>query len=229
MLDWWYFVLMFERHTRMNSAKLEASGLPAPLFATRQNTLYSNPKCSFGSFFYRFVYGCMFCILLFNSVSYAFLLLCLCILIHKYALFSILFANWHSPATLTEFFRAFSSVVRQMPGYTSQRRGTVLTLPNYWIVLFYLLFVSIGLFYVLFVCKCVLYYCHRVSTQIYHIKNISRYQPSKLQISHFKGKLNAWHDNWTQDGPISHCQHLNCSRVKRTIISELTQWRHTCL
>jgi len=29
------------------------------------------------------------------------------------------------------FFRAFSSVVRQMPGYTSQRRGTVRTLPNW--------------------------------------------------------------------------------------------------
>jgi len=28
------------------------------------------------------------------------------------------------------FFRAFSSVVRQMPRYTSQRRGTVHTLPN---------------------------------------------------------------------------------------------------
>ena len=64
------------------------------------------------------------------------------------------------------FFRAFSSVVRQMPGYTSQRRGTVRTLPNSWTVLFYVLFVSIVLFYVLFVCKCVLYYCHRVSTQL---------------------------------------------------------------
>jgi len=28
------------------------------------------------------------------------------------------------------FFRAFPSVVRQMPGYTSQRRGTVRTLLN---------------------------------------------------------------------------------------------------
>ena len=85
------------------------------------------------------------------------------------------------------FFRAFSSVVRQMPGYNSQRRGTVRTLPNWWIVLFYLLFVSIVLCYilfvsivlfsVLFVCKCVLYYCHRVATQLqlnisYHIVRI---------------------------------------------------------
>jgi hypothetical protein len=53
------------------------------------------------------------------------------------------------------FFRAFSSVVRQMPGYTSQSRGMARTLPNWWIV-----------FCVLFVCKCVLYYCHRVATQL---------------------------------------------------------------
>jgi len=33
-------------------------------------------------------------------------------------------------------------------------------------VLFFVLFLSIALFYVLFVCKCVLYYCHRVSTQL---------------------------------------------------------------
>ena len=42
-----------------------------------------------------------------------------------------------------------------------------------WTVLFYVFFVSIVLFYILVVCKCVLYYCHRVSTQlqlcIYHI------------------------------------------------------------
>jgi hypothetical protein len=60
----------------------------------------------------------------------------------------------------------FSSVVRQMPGHTSQTWDTVRTLPKQWTVLFYVLFVSIGLFYILFVCKCVLYYCHRVSTQL---------------------------------------------------------------
>jgi len=44
-----------------------------------------------------------------------------------------LVTNWLFPwlrfYTL-RFFRAFSSVVRQMPGYTSQSWGTVRTLPN---------------------------------------------------------------------------------------------------
>jgi hypothetical protein len=74
-------------------------------------------------------------------IFYVFLLLGLCILIVR--------LPW------LRFFRAFSSVVRQMPGYNSPRRGTARTLPK-----------LIVLFCVLFVCKCVLYYCHRVSTQL---------------------------------------------------------------
>jgi hypothetical protein len=89
-------------------------------------------QCSDGLsvLFYCFVYGRMFCILLFNSVSYVFVLLFLCVLfvckcvlppgdnpiavniyiyhiIDTHAPFCMLFANWHSPATLTEVFPCF--------------------------------------------------------------------------------------------------------------------------
>jgi hypothetical protein len=67
------------------------------------------------------------------------------------------------------FFRAFSSVVRQMPGLNPQRRGTAHTLHNCYVVLCIVCFV---LFYVLFVCICVLYCCHRVATQL-QLTNIS--------------------------------------------------------
>jgi len=40
-------------------------------------------------------------------------------------------------------------------------------------VLFYVLYVFVS-FYVLFVCKCVLYYCHQVLTQL-QLTNISSY------------------------------------------------------
>ena len=39
-------------------------------------------------------------------------------------------------------------------------------------MLFYVFFLSIVLFYVLFVCKCVMYYCYWVATQL-QLKNIS--------------------------------------------------------
>jgi hypothetical protein len=74
-----------------------------------------------------------------------------------------------------KFFPAFSSVVRQMPGYTSQKTGHgphSSKLVNC-VVLCIVCFVS---FSVLFVCICVLYYCHRVSTQLQ--LNISYYMIS---------------------------------------------------
>jgi hypothetical protein len=53
------------------------------------------------------------------------------------------------------FFRVLSSVVGQILRYNSQRRDTARTLLK-----------LIVLFCVLFVCKCVLYYCHRLSTEL---------------------------------------------------------------
>jgi hypothetical protein len=79
-------------------------------------------------------------------------------------------ASWHYSATLMRVFRAFSSVVRQKPGYNSQRRGTARTLPKLF-VLFCVLFVLCRSVYCL--CKCVLYYCHRVAIQLWFNKYIS--------------------------------------------------------
>jgi len=101
-------------------------------------------------------------------VIYVFLLLCLCILIVCLCIFIVptLRLPW------LRFFRAFSSVVRQMPTYNSQRRVTPRTLPNIF-VLFYILFVLCRSVY----CLCVNVYCTAATrwqpncslTNIYHI------------------------------------------------------------
>jgi hypothetical protein len=57
------------------------------LFRMARNCfVYQILSYSFGSILYHFIYGCIFCMLLFNFVNYVFLLLCLCILIVMYVL-----------------------------------------------------------------------------------------------------------------------------------------------
>jgi hypothetical protein len=55
-----------------------------------------------------------------------------------------------------------------MPGYNSQRRGTARTSQFTSQFFFFLIFTCApsSVFCVLFVCQCVLYYCHRLSTQL---------------------------------------------------------------
>jgi hypothetical protein len=72
---------------------------------------------------HSFIFNVYMVVFLFNTVIYVFLLLCLIVRLCNYCIFIYLFYVYifivflciHS-ATLTEVFRAFSSVVRQMPG-----------------------------------------------------------------------------------------------------------------
>jgi hypothetical protein len=65
---------------------------------------------------------------LFNIVIYIFSL-CLCILIVCFCIFIVPAGTLRLPRL--SFFRAFSTVVRQIPRYNPQRRGTARTLPKY--------------------------------------------------------------------------------------------------
>jgi hypothetical protein len=74
-----------------------------------------------------------------------------------------------------------------MPGYNSQRRGTARILP-YLSCSTYCLFLCCSVYClflcrsVLFVCKCVLYNCHQVATQL-QLTNISNIYISNIYIS----------------------------------------------
>ena len=90
----------------------------------------------------------------------------------SHLILNIFLQRLHVRLPWLRFYCAFSSVVKHMLGYKSQRRGTARTLPK-----------LVVLFCVLSVRKCVLYYCHRVSTQLqltnilYHI--ISSNNPTR--------------------------------------------------
>ena len=159
----------------------------------------------------------MFCIvsfmLLFNSVSYVFLLLCLCILIVMYV--SSVYSVFVVPTGTLQlpwlrFFLAFSSVVRQMPGYNSQRQGTARTLPK-----------LIVLFCVLFVCKCVLYYCRWVSTHL-QITNIYIHEPRKTKYKRLRQSADYSLLRLTL------CQCVRCYPTYCNISEDLHFWSHSC-
>ena len=78
----------------------------------------------------------------------------LCIPIDKYALFYILFANWHSPATLTEVFPCFFLSCKANARVKLAKTGHGPHSST--LVVICVVRLSFVLFYVLFVCKCVL-------------------------------------------------------------------------
>jgi len=85
--------------------------------------------------------------------------------VYSYCMFMYLHrANWHTSATLTEVFPCFflscKANSRVKPAKTGHGPHTS---KIFCVVLCIACFVS---FCVSFVCKCVLYYCHRVATQL---------------------------------------------------------------
>jgi hypothetical protein len=104
---------------------------------------------------------------------YVYVFLLSCMFCSVYSVFIVPTGTLRLP--WLRFFCAFSSVLRQMPGYNSQRQGTARTLPK-----------LIVLFWILFMCKCVLYFCHRVSTQL-RLANIYIY--ISLHSAHKGGKF----------------------------------------
>ena len=120
-------------------------------------------------------FGCFLivCIWLYSFVCFCLIripIVILCILIDMFALFCIFFAYWHSPATLAEVFPCLflSCKIKARVKLAKTGHGQH---PSNLIVICIVLLLFV-LFYVLFVCKCVLYYCHRLKTQL-QLTNIS--------------------------------------------------------
>jgi hypothetical protein len=98
------------------------------------------------------------------------------------------------------FFRAFSSVVRQMPGYNSALPKLI----NFLIVMN----VPFSVFCVLFACKCVLFYCHRLSTQLQISLSLSLY----IYIYNLLPSVNSACTVYLQR--VLHCVANTCDSVK---------------
>jgi hypothetical protein len=69
----------------------QLSPRPIPTITAQINMMVYKDILSYslGSILHHLIYGCMFCMLLFNIVNYIFLLLCLCIIIVMYVLFCV--------------------------------------------------------------------------------------------------------------------------------------------
>jgi len=90
-------------------------------------------------------------------------------------------ASWHSSATLTEVSLCFFLSCKANAKVKPAKIGHGPHSSNFCVVLCIVCFVS---FCELFVCKCVLYHCHRVATQL-KLTNISYHMVQSLPHSHF--------------------------------------------
>ena len=127
------------------------------------------------SFFYQYMVVFLFNTVIYVFLLYVFLLLSLysyCSSMYSYHCLCILTVIhvFLDAATLTEVFPCFFlSLKSKCQGITSQDGARPALFQNCCVFLCIVCFVS---FYVLFVCKCILYYCHRVTTQL-QLTNIS--------------------------------------------------------
>jgi hypothetical protein len=102
----------------------------------------------------------------------------------------------HFSTTLTEVFPCIFLSCKANSRVNSQRRGTART-SQFTSQFFFFLIVlcaQSSVFCVLFVCKCVLYYCHRVSTQLQLNNNNNNNNNIKHKHTHTPGRtpLNGW-------------------------------------
>jgi hypothetical protein len=127
-----WFVTGYTRGTRYIAIAEETyailQGFVSTFLCTTLHTVYvPDMDC-----FLCCVFSVLYCSV---TLRYSFILCFLCVLYCSFFLYFTVSACDRSAATLTDVFRAFSSVVTQLPGYNSQRRGTARTSPFFFLLL----------------------------------------------------------------------------------------------
>jgi hypothetical protein len=136
-------------------------------------------------------------------------------------------ARWHSSATLTEVHPCFFLSCTANAGSNPQRWGMARTLPKFLCCSRY----CFVLFCVLFMCKRVLYYGHRVATQL-QLTNISYHISYHIMSYHIFRNVMPWNvaysryqKNARASIPEDHNFNIHCNRTSNlTCDSNVTYW-----